>query len=175
MLLRVIMFFVIIVGCSSSREQANQDKIPPPRVNCPEGGDCTFEVLQKSTLSLKTDPTGAAYPEIEPGDNVVVRYHFKKDPEPDVMDSSHSEYLYFEISPGRVEISLKDADLQKVKMIYGRICFCKGETGYFPVRKGNLFVYQNEGDLLVRGSFSVKKVPQTITEIEERLTYYIQQ
>ena len=54
----------------------------------------------------------------------------------------------------------------------GRICFCKGESGYFPVRKGKLFVYQNEGDLLVRASFSVPKIPQIIEEIDERLTYY---
>ena len=175
MLLRLILFLLLIVGCSSSKEQAGKDQIPPPRVNCPEGGDCTFEVLQKSTLALKTDRTGASYLEIEPGENVVLRYHFKKKTEPDVMDSSHSEYLYFEINPGRVEISLKDADLQKVKMIYGRVCFCKGETGYFPVRKGNLFVYQNDGDLLVRGAFSVKKVPQTIKEIDERITYYPRQ
>ena len=175
MLLRFILFFVIIVGCSSSREQAGKDKIPPPRVNCPEGGDCTFEVIQKSSLMLKNDATGAPYPEIVPGENVVIRYVFKKDPEPDVMDSSLSEYLYFEIAPGRVEISVKDADLQKVKMIYGRVCFCKGETGYFPVRKGNLLVYQNEGDLLVKGSFSIKKVPQTLKEIDERLTYFPEQ
>ncbi len=172
MLLRFILFFVIILGCSSSKEQAGKDKIPPPKVNCPEGGDCTFEVIQNSTLTLKTDPTGASYPEIEPGENVVVRYVFNKDPEPDVMDSNHAEYLYFEIGPGRVEISLTDSDLQKVKMIFGRVCFCKGETGYFPVRKGNLFVYQNEGDLLVRGAFSVKKVPQTLKEIDERLNYF---
>ncbi len=175
MLLRLILFFVIVVGCSSSREQASKDKIPPPKVNCPEGGDCTFEVLQKSTLTLRTDPTGASYPEIGPGENVVVRYQFKKDTEPDVLDSSHSEYLYFEIGPGRVEISLQDEELQKVKMIFGRVCFCKGETGYFPVRKGNLFVYQNKGDLLVRASFDIKKIPQTIKEIDERLTYYPEQ
>ena len=57
-------------------------------------------------------------------------------------------------------------------MLFGRVCFCKGETGYFPVRKGNLFVYQNDGDLLVRGEFSVSKVPQILKEFDERLTYY---
>lgn len=169
------MLFAIIMGCSSSKQQAGKDEIPPPRVNCPEGGDCTFEVLQNSTLKLKTDQTGASYLEIEEGDKVVIKYHFKKDPDPDALDSSHSEYLYFEIDPGRVEISLKDSELQRVKMIYGRICFCKGESGYFPVRKGNLFVYQNEGDLLVRGSFRISKIPQIIREIDERLTYYPEQ
>ncbi|MGA9269123.1 MAG: hypothetical protein WBV45_00770 [Lutimonas sp.] len=174
-MLRSILFFVLLVGCSSSKEQASKDQIPPPRVNCPEGGDCTFEVVQNSTLTLKTDPTGATYPEIEAGENVVIRYHYKKDQEPDALDSSYSEYLYFEITPGRVEISLKDSELQRVKMIFGRICFCKGETGYFPVKKGNLFIYQNEGDLLVRGAFSISKIPQTLKEIDERLTYYPKQ
>ena len=164
-----------MVGCGSSKDQTKENQLPPPRVNCPEGGDCAFEVFQESSLSLKTDQTGASYPEIETGQNVVVRYHFKKDPDPDALDSSHSEYLYFEIPAGRVEMAIKDADLQQVKMLFGRVCFCKGETGYFPVRKGNLFVYQNNGDLLVRGEFSVSKVPQILKEFDDRLTYYPRQ
>ena len=174
------MFFLLLTACGilftscGSNQQTKKDPIEPPRVNCPEGGDCTFEVLQKSNLTLKSDQTGALYPEVEPGDRVVVRYQYKKNTSPNALDSDHSEYVYFEIDPGRVELALKDADIQRVKMVYGRICFCKGETGYYPVRKGNLFIYQNDGDLLVRSSFSIPKVPQTIKEIDERLTYFPQ-
>ncbi len=166
------MLFLLIVGCASSKEQKDPNTIPPPRVNCPEGGDCSFEVLQNSSFAVKTDKTGATYVEIEEGDKVVIRYQYEKDPVPDAMDSGYSEYLYFEIDPGRVELSLKDSDLQQVKMTFGRICYCKGAMGYFPVRKGNLLIYQNKGDLLVRTSFSVPKVPQITKEIDERLTYY---
>ena len=172
MLLRNILFCFLIVGCASSKDQSDNDKIPPPKVNCPEGGDCSFEVLQNSKLSLKTDGTGASYVEIEEGDKVVIRYEYKKDPQPDVIDGSYSEYLFFEIDAGRVEMSLKDSELKRAKMIYGRLCYCKGESGYFPVREGSLFVYQNEGDLLVRATFNIPKIPQIIEEIDERLKYY---
>ena len=141
-------------------------------MNCPEGGDCSFEVLQHSTLTLKRDEIGMLYPEIAEGDGVVLRFHFKKDTDPNDLDSSYSEYLLMEIDSGLVELGLRDKELQKVKMTFGRICYCKGEMGYFPVRQGQLFVYQKDGRLQVRTSFKVSKVPQIVKEIDEDLTYY---
>jgi hypothetical protein len=88
------------------------------------------------------------------------------------MDSSYSEYVLMEIDSGRVELSLRDKQLQKVKMTFGRICYCKGEMGYFPVRNGQLFIYQNNGKLQVRTSFKVPKIPQIVKEVNEELTYY---
>ena len=171
-LLRIFLLLLLFSSCAATKKNEGQQQIPPPNINCPEGGDCTFEVLQNSTLVLKTDGIGMLYPEIEKGDKVVLRYHYKKDTDPELMDSSYSEYVYMEIDPGRVELSLRDEQLQKVKMTFGRICYCKGEMGYFPVRKGQLFVYQNNGKLQVRSSFKVAKVPQIIEEINEELSYY---
>jgi hypothetical protein len=171
-LLRVVVLFALLSSCASTKENSEEQQIPPPVVNCPEGGDCTFEVLQNSSLALKRDGIGMLYPEIEEGNKVVIRYHYKKDTDPSVMDSSYSEYVLMEIDSGRVELSLRDKQLQKVKMTFGRICYCKGEMGYFPVRNGQLFIYQNNGKLQVRTSFKVPKIPQIVKEVNEELTYY---
>lgn len=171
-LIRIFLFFSLVAGCAPARDKSGENQIPPPQVNCPDGGDCSFELMQNAALVIKTDGTGKMYPEIEEGDRNVIRYHFKKDTDPDAMDSSYSEYVYFEIDSGKVELSLRDGDLQKVKMVFGRICYCKDAMGYFPVRNGQLFIYQNNGKLQLRTSFRVPKIPQIVTEIDENLTYY---
>ncbi len=171
-LIRNLLLLILVAGCASARDNSDTVKIPPPRVNCPEGGNCTFEVLQHSTLTMKRDDIGMPYPVIEEGDGVVLRFHFKKNTDPQDLDSSYSEYVLMEIDSGLVELGLRDEELRKVKMTFGRICYCKGEMGYFPVRKGQLFVYQKNGKLQVKTSFRVSKVPQIVNEIDEELTYY---
>jgi hypothetical protein len=172
MLLRVFVLFAVLTSCASTKKNADRQEIPPPHVNCPEGGDCTFEVLQNSKLVLDRDEFGKLYPEISEGDKVVLRYHYKKDSDPSVMDSGYSEYVLMEIDSGRVELSLRDEQMQKVKMTFGRICYCKGQMGYFPVRRGQIFIYQNNGKLQLRTNFKVPKIPQIVEEINEELTYY---
>jgi hypothetical protein len=171
-LIRTFLVLALIAGCAPARDSSGTEDIPPPRVNCPEGGDCSFEVLQHSTLTLKSDDIGMLYPVIEKGDGVVLRYHYKKDTDPNDLDGSYSEYVLMEIDSGRVELGLRDEELQKVKMTFGRICYCKGEMGYFPVRDGQLFLYQKDGKLQLKTSFRVSKVPQIVKEIDEELTYY---
>lgn len=170
--IRIFLLFALIASCAPAKDKSSDKQIPPPHVNCPEGGDCTFEVMQHSTLVMRTDETGMLYPEIESGEKNVIRFHFKKDTDPEAMDSSYSEYVLLEIDSGKVELSLRDKDLQKVKMVFGRICYCKGEMGYFPVRNGQLFVYQNKGKLELRTSFQVPKIPQIIKQIDENLNFY---
>ena len=130
------------------------------------------EVLQNSKLDLRRDAFGKLYPDITEGDKLVLRFEFKKDQLPDSLDSSHSEYLFLELEKGQKLISLKDEQLQKVKMTYGRICYCKGATGYYPVKKGHLFVSGSEQSLMIKTEFKVNKVPQILTEIEETIDYY---
>ena len=119
----VLMFF----SCAAPKDQSKNQKasIPPPHINCPEGGDCSFEIMRNSVLNLNYSDTGQLYPEVVEGDKIVVKFHYKKDPVKDVMDSGYSEYVYLEFEPDETQLILKDKELQKVKMIFGRICYCK--------------------------------------------------
>ena len=87
----------ILWSCAGTKDQGKDQKasIPPPHINCPEGGDCSFEVLKNSVLNLKYSDTGQLYPEIVEGDQIVVKFHFKKDPVENVMDSGYSEYVFY--------------------------------------------------------------------------------
>ena len=163
----------ILLSCAGTKDQGSDQKanIPPPHINCPEGGDCSFEVMRNSVLNLNYSDTGQLYPEVIEGDKVVVKFHFEKAPVKDVMDSGYSEYVYLEFDPDEPQIILKDQELQKVKMIFGRICYCKGAMGYFPVYQGNLFLFNRDGNLQIRTSFKMSKIPQIIQEIDEIINY----
>ena len=163
----------LLLACSSSKntEKSGSSVVPAPHINCPEDGDCSFEIMKNSSLEFKYDDTGKLYPAIEEGENMVVKFHYERKPEPNVMDSGYSEYVYIEFNPESEQIILKDKELQSVKMIFGRICYCKGSMGYFPVHEGSLFLFNRGKTLQLRTSFKVKKVPQIVTHIDENIKY----
>ena len=167
------MLFCILVSCSSAKPEpdANKVQLPPPHINCPEKGDCTFEVLKDSKLVLQYNDQGQLYPEVTAGDQIVIKYHYKKDEREDVMDDSYSEFVYLEIDPKEEQIVLRDKELQQVKMIFGRICFCKGSNGYFRVTRGSLFLFNKNKNLQLRTNFNVNKVPQLVEHIDENINY----
>lgn len=168
----VLILFIIVTSCAANKGSQNEVKefIPPPLINCPEGGDCTFQVLKDSGIKLATDNTGKLYPEIIAGDKIVVKFEYKKDEIEGVMDAGLTEYVYLEFDPEQQQILLKDKELQKVKMIYGKVCFCS-DMGYYRVKQGSLFLFNREGNLQIRSSFKVSKVRQVISEIDENINY----
>lgn len=167
----LIVLFSLLFGCKSGQKASSPIRQISPDINCPEGGDCTFEILKKSRLEIKKDEFGKLYPEVIAGNKLVLRYHFKKKVDKNIMDNSYSEFIYLEIDKNEEQIILTDGDLQKVKMLYGRICFCRGSMGYFKVTDGQLFLFNKNKKLSMNLTFDVSKVPQIITEITENLSY----
>lgn len=163
--------FILVISCKTQQKLTQNVPSQFQNINCPEEGDCVFEVLKNSNLQIKTDEFGKLYPEITSGDKLVIKYHFKKDSNKDIADSNYSEYVYFEIDKNEKQIILKDAALQNVKMIFGRICFCRDAMGYFKVTEGNLFLFNTNGTIQLKTKFKVNKVPQIITEINENIKY----
>lgn len=162
---------MLISSCHSNKKASSASRQFAPEINCPEGGNCIFEVLSDSKLEIKKDEFGNLYPEILKGEKLVIKFHFQKNPNPDAVDSSYSEFLYLELDKMEKQLTLKDRDLQKVKMLFGRICFCRDSMGYFKVEKGQLFIFNQNNKLTLNLSFKVDEVPQIITEISEKLSY----
>jgi len=166
-------FFFVITSCVGTKSQASDERamMPPPHINCPEDGDCSFEILENSVLNLTYGEDGKLQPKVAEGDQMVIRYQYKRRNTEGAMDSSYSEYLYLEIDPDQSQIILKDEQLKKVKMTFGRICYCKGAMGYFPVQQGQLFIFHKRGNLQIRSTFKVGKVPQIIEQVDENINY----
>ena len=169
----LVFFCLMLLSCAASKEQQKNDRVSgaPPFINCPDDGNCSFEVFKNSALNLSYDSHGKLFPELTEGEKIVIKYHYKRKTLENVMDDSYSEYLYFEFDSKDKQIILQDKDLSKVKMLFGRICYCKGNMGYYPVEQGSLFLFNANGNLQVRTSFKIHKVPQVIHQIDENINF----
>ena len=53
----------------------------------------------------------------------------------------------------------------------GRLCYCKGETGYYPINNGEFNIEKSGRDTVkIDIEFSIKEVPQIISKISETIS-----
>ena len=169
--LYIIFVLFISLGCKTKQNSSEQSGSYLKEISCPDSGNCEFEVLRNSTLNIKTDEFGKLYPEVTTGDKVVIKFHYKKIVPENVMDANYSEFVYLEVNEYEPQLMLKDNELQKVKMLFGRICFCRDAMGYFRVTEGILYLFNSNGNLKIDLTFKVNKVPQIITKVTETIKY----
>jgi len=171
-----IIYFLILLsvffGCKTKQGITKNVPAYIQNIACPDDGICTFEVIKDSSLEIKSDEFGSLYPEIIPGNKLIVKYEYKRIEIENTADSSYSEFIYFELDSIEEHFILKDNDLQKVKLLYGRICFCRGSSGYFKITEGTLFIDKHSNTLDVDLQFKTPKgIPQINSHIKEKITY----
>lgn len=136
--------------------------------NCPENGTCSVEIFRNQSLEIKTDEFGGIYyNKIDNPETSVILYKYDKNVPKGLHDGNYSEQIVFEINNLDKNLSLSNLDLQKTKMLFGRFCFCRGQTGNYKVEIGNLKLNQTENEVQFDLDFKITKVPQNITTISE--------
>ncbi len=169
--LYIIFILFLFLGCKTNKNTSEESGAYLKEISCPDSGNCEFEVLRNSNLNIRTDEFGKLYPEVIPGNKVVIKFHYKKIVPENVMDANYSEFVYLEVNEYEPQLMLKDNELQKVKMLFGRICFCRDAMGYFKVNEGILYLFNVNGNLNIDLTFKVNKVPQIITKVTETIKY----
>ena len=166
------LFIFLSLSACGPRQQITKD-IPREmqNISCPESGNCSLEVFKNSSLLIKTDSFGKIYPEIEEGENLVIKYHFEKTVNKKTQDAGYSEFIYFEIDKNENQLILKDKALQNVKMLFGRICFCRDANGYFKIYHGDLYLFKNNNTLQFNLKFDMEKIPHILSHINESIKY----
>jgi hypothetical protein len=135
---------------------------------CPDDGVCSIELVPKSTLDLKKGTLGEMYATVEEGENIVFKFTYKKNVPEGVMDAHYIEEVYAELDSNLSDINIKGKELSKVKLMYNRICYCKGQTGFYKIYNGNLFVKRIDvKTYIIQFESSVEEVPQIVTRINE--------
>jgi hypothetical protein len=138
--------------------------------NCPENGTCTIEIFRNQSLDVKTDEFGGIYyDKIDNPETSVVLYKYDKNVPKGLHDGNYSEQIVFEINNSDKNLTLTNLDLQKTKMLFGRFCFCRGQTGNYKVDNGTLKLNQTKNELQFNLDFKITKVPQIITRISETI------
>lgn len=135
-------------------------------MECPENGECSFDVLKDKKLQILKDNIGETYPSIEQGENIVLKFEYKKRQLEDVVDSHYIEQILLEINIKDLEID--SYSLKKQNILFARLCNCRGQTGYYRVSSGHLVVKKlKDNKILVSFDFSIEEVSHVLNSVRQ--------
>lgn len=171
----LIVFLIGVCGCKSTASSFYFKALKKPQTfttsKCISNAQCRIEIIPDATLLVQEDAFNNTYVEIKKGNRLIIKYQLKKNQLPQTADGHYTEILYFEIGHSETDIHLKDKELQQVKMTFGRLCYCKGSSGYFKVDKGTLELIFDKNKMILNTVFTVKNIPQIITQLHEEITF----
>lgn len=139
-MIKFLFFFIFfIISCSTIKDKGLREVVKI-ETDCPENGECSFEILQNKSFEIKEDGIGKVFYELK-GNLGKDVYHFKYSDvikDPTLQDAGYHEEIVFEIEKGKKIFNYSDDKLQSVQMLFGVFCYCKGKAGFYEVRKGNV-------------------------------------
>lgn len=162
-----LLLVLSVTNCKTQKElaQNEQNKVLSYVLqNCPQEGICEITIEENKELQVKTDEFGMIYPEIATGDDYIIKYTYSRDT--DYADGNYKEIVLFQFPKNEISLLLQDKNLQKVNLLYGRLCYCKGESGFEKVSKGTLSIARNNNKITLKLEF-YSNLPQVIKTIEE--------
>lgn len=163
------LLFLVIMSCKSTF--VVNEAILVNTVNCPENGDCTIELLPNKSLEFKKDEFGNLYPVISEGNKTIFKYIYTRKPVPNTQDSNYTELVFAELDSVISPKTFTNETLKNSKLHFGRLCFCKGETGYYPIKKGEFEISKStKNSLKIDFNFKIDEVPQIISTINETVS-----
>ena len=130
--------------------------------DCPKQATCTIEMMANKRMLIETTTNGLKYALADQTGMNVIIYKYNKIVKGNIQDAGYREEIIFEYD-GKRGAKRQDAQLQNNRMLFGRFCFCEGQTGYFPVSNGTLLA-DTAGN--VQLNLTVTEVPQVIKEIK---------
>lgn len=159
---------MILGGCKTKNATVNQSQAKTMEFSnmgaCPENGNCTVEALANKKLVIKDDGTGALYPVIEDGENIVVKFNYVVEGPQGTADGGYSETIHFEIPSDTETLLVEDGSLADANVLFGRHCFCP-DAGYFHVENGKLAVQKVDGKIQFDLQYQMGDVKQVLSHI----------
>jgi len=159
---------VLTFGCANSKKAVEEPMKEKETTSiCPEEGVCTSKIFKNQQLHIQVDETGALYYRlIENKNTSVISYKYKKHTDSTLVDNHYSETLLFEIDNNTKELDLRDKNLQNVKMLFDKQCFCRGQAGVYKITSGQL-VFTKENELnTIQLAFEIQNIDQKLKKIQ---------
>lgn len=162
------LFFILVFlfSCKSKQSILVENTNTHVSANCPEDGRCSFEIFQNKDLHFLKDNLGMLYPEIVNGNQLVLKFKYEKNTDLKAVDGHYIEEVFIELDPKNL---LKETtQFKSEKLLFSRLCFCRGQTGYYQIRNGNLSLQRIKGNAYqISLHFKIDEVPQVITTFTE--------
>ncbi|MEO8933584.1 MAG: hypothetical protein ABI295_04690 [Xanthomarina sp.] len=162
---------LIIISCATKPNTLADNKVFVQNNLCPDNGICSLEITPNQSLKLERDGIGMLYPQLSEGDKTLLVFEYTRHEIPDTEDSSYRELIYLELNPDALEVDFKDSNLQQVKALFARLCFCRGQTGYYSIKQGELLIKKvDKNNYSLKMKFIMDEVPQIINRIDTVFT-----
>jgi hypothetical protein len=163
-----IVLVFLSIGCNSSKNIAPVEN--NHKTVCPSDGDCTTNIFKNKSLKINTDTTGTLYYNlVDDAKASVIKFEYIKTVNTTFQDNNYSEEIVFEIPNNLDEIVLENQELQTIKMLFGKHCFCRGQAGIYAVQKGKLQLTKNNTSISFKLNLEVPNSNHKITEIFETI------
>jgi len=165
----ILLLSFLSISCNCTKNQVNDVVIEKTdSATCPSEGKCTTILIENKSLDIKTDDTGAIYYELTNNSKTsVIKFEYKKTVDTTFQDNNYSEEIVFEIPNQFEEINLTDNELKSFKMLFGKHCFCRGQTGIYNIKKGKLNLKKDGKTTSFNLKFEIPNIDHAIKKISE--------
>ncbi|AWA29491.1 hypothetical protein HYN48_04970 [Flavobacterium magnum] len=154
-------------SCDTAKS-ARQSATRPLAVQsgCPEDGVCTIAKYQNKSIVVTEGERGSLSYQLQdaPSTDVYVLTYTRNVPE-GVQDGTYREEIIFESVHTNTATVMEGAALQNAKLLFGRFCYCKGQTGYYRIDKGTLRVSGSTKQRQFSLDFRISETPQILSAI----------
>ncbi|OIQ29318.1 MAG: hypothetical protein BM564_06360 [Bacteroidetes bacterium MedPE-SWsnd-G2] len=164
---KLILIFLLCLSCGTN-QTINSQKNNLEQLNCPQDGYCKIQTFRNSTLKITEDKFGHRSIDVKRGENIVVQFLYKRNEIPNTMDSGYSEIVYLELNESSLkDNTFKNIDLNQVNAQYGRFCYCKDATGFYPISVGELNLAKiDDNSYSLYFEYNTLGIPQITSEFQ---------
>lgn len=160
-----LIFVIALISCNTKTAITEKST---STTNCPADGICTFEILENQELQLMKDEFGNTFHQLNNTEGkVILKFKYKKNQDPQLADDGYTEIIFVQIDKSTNQLQLKDESLSDANVSFARICNCRGATGIYPIRKGQLKLTKRDKQFNLKLAFQIDEVPQIINSIDE--------
>ena len=163
----ILIFFCILLSNLSScktTQKVNEEKTLL-KIDSVKNTSNKLYLLKNKKLDIVSLNGSLSYEKKDNEKTNVIQFVYEKDLDKVAYDGGYREEVVFEFPNTISEQNYKDEELQNTKMLFGRYCFCRGQTGLYKVQEGKLHVSSSKKETHFELQFNINEVPQVINEI----------
>ena len=167
----VLLLSFLSLSCNCTKNQVNDVVVEKTySTSCPSDGKCTTVLIENKSLNIKVDETGASYYElIDNTKTSIIKFEYNKTVDTTLQDNSYREEILFEIPNQFNKINLENYELESIKMIFGKHCFCRGQAGIYSIKKGKLNILKENNTTSFNLEFEIPNIEHKIKIISESI------
>ena len=167
----VLLLSFLSISCNCTKNQVHDVVVDKTQSTfCPSDGKCTTILIENKSLNIKMDETGASYYELTDNSKTsVIKFEYNKTVDTTLQDNSYREEVLFEIPNQFYKINLENNELESVKMLFGKHCFCRGQAGIYAVKKGKLNIIKEGINTSINLEIEISNIDHKIKKFSETI------